>query len=100
MHKYATVTALVIALITMLTPAVSYSRGLPIQNEAFCDTWGATRWGVWCHCTFECSRNYSYVVRQPCRNRTLSLCEHRVVPVAGGCVRNCMTAKGVPQPHP
>jgi hypothetical protein len=75
MHKYAAATALVIALnVTMLTPAVSLTRGIKAlierYNEGRCDSLahGLRRWAIACHCTFECYRQHSYTVRQPCEN--------------------------------
>jgi hypothetical protein len=125
MHKYAARTALAITLnITMLALAVSASLtpanargGFIPTNEEQCDYWGA-RWGIGCHCRFECRRKYSYVVKMPCRflasgwvetsdgfryryrsthltAQDATLCESTIVPVetVAACHRTCVKAK-------
>jgi hypothetical protein len=103
MRKYAAATALVIALITMLTltPAVSAGAGWWPRHEADCDRlpdWGrpyVTR----CHCGFECERQYSHTVTLPCSStdfpyalgRHEGLCDVRVVPFEArrACIATC-----------
>jgi hypothetical protein len=118
MDRYAALTALAIALnITVLTPAVSQTRAnkalIERYNEGQCDSLahGLRRWAIGCHCTFECYRQHSYTVRQPCETRWSwrerkpigeGLCEWRMAPVEAfrACTTTCAKAKGVAQLRP
>jgi hypothetical protein len=119
MHKYAApaalnITMLALAVSASLTPAnargefgeIDAKTGLP-TNEGQCDYWGA-RWGIGCHCRFECYRKYSYVVRVPCPSafgprrlaalgQDATLCKRTIAPVEtiAACHRTCVKAKRV-----
>jgi hypothetical protein len=110
---------LALAVSASLTPA-NVGGGFIPTNEGQCDYWGA-RWGIGCHCRFECRRKYSYVVKMPCLGNPASgwvetsdgfryryrsthltaqdatLCERTIIPVetVAGCRRTCVKAKRV-----
>jgi hypothetical protein len=100
MQKHAAVKALVIALITMLAPAVSNAAGAPL-HEVDCDSWahGMRLYAARCHCGLECGRQYSYTVTVPCLSKTPPFCDKRVVlfEAARACFAKCVAAKTAAQ---
>jgi hypothetical protein len=121
MHKYAAATAL--ALITMLTPAVSNAAGgfQQARNEGECDglmrrpDWpdGGRTGAIRCHCMFECRRQHGSTVTVPCASNDVAfwsltralqrqhegLCDVRMVPSepTGACFAKCVGAKNAAQ---
>jgi hypothetical protein len=118
MHRYAAATALVIALITVLTPAVSKAAGgfQQARNEGECDglmrrpDWpdGGRTGAIRCHCMFECRRQHGSTVTVPCASNDVAfwsltralqrqhegLCDVRIVPLGafGACWKTCVNA--------
>jgi hypothetical protein len=93
MHKYAALTAL--ALITMLTPAVSASltpaKAGPVAWPALDDR--RCGGGIYCHCRLQCSSgNRSYEVYRRCKPG--AFCDINVVPSdIRACLAKCDAAK-------